>query len=34
MHYLKEPGFWVAVVAVAIVVNFAWNYLTKRGKLV
>lgn len=34
MVYLKEPGFWVAVVVVAIAVNFLWNVITARGKLV
>jgi len=34
MQYLKEPAFWVAVIVVAIVVNFAWQMIAKRGKLV
>lgn len=34
MTYLKEPMFWLAVVAVAVVVNYVWNMVTKRGKLV
>jgi len=32
--YLREPGFWMAIVIVAVVINFAWNYFTKRGKLI
>lgn len=34
MHYIKEPAFWVAVVVVALVVNFVWQFIAKRGKLV
>lgn len=34
MTYVKEPMFWVAVVVVAVVVNWVWNFFTKRGKLV
>lgn len=34
MTYIRQPGFWIAVVIVAVAVNFAWNMLTKKGKLV
>jgi hypothetical protein len=34
VHYVKDPMFWFAVVLVAVAVNFAWNFVTKRGKLV
>lgn len=34
MTYVKQPGFWVAVVIVAVAVNFLWNLLTHKGKLV
>lgn len=34
MTYAKQPAFWIAVVVVAIVVNFAWNFFTGKGKLV
>lgn len=35
MHYLKEPAFWVAVVIVAVIVNFIWmKFFGKAGKLV
>jgi len=34
MSYLKEPMFWVAVILVALAVNWAWNFFTKRGKLI
>lgn len=34
MEYLRHPAFWFAVIIVAVAVNFAWNYLTSRGKLV
>jgi hypothetical protein len=34
MQYIKEPMFWVAVVVVAVVVNWLWNMLTQKGKLV
>lgn len=34
MQYVKEPMFWFAVVVVAVVVNWVWNFFTKRGKLV
>lgn len=33
MEYLKNPMFWLAVVIVAVIVNFAWNMFTKKGKL-
>lgn len=33
MEYVKNPMFWLAVVVVALAVNFAWNFFTKRGKL-
>jgi hypothetical protein len=32
--YVKDPMFWLAVVIVAVIVNYAWNFFTKRGKLV
>jgi len=32
--YLRQPGFWLAVVVVAVAINFFWNLVTKRGKLV
>jgi hypothetical protein len=34
MSYIRQPGFWLAVIVVAVVINFAWNLLTKKGKLV
>lgn len=34
MTYLREPAFWIAVVIVAVAVNWVWNYFTKKGKLV
>jgi hypothetical protein len=34
MQYVRQPGFWLAVVVVAVAVNFLWNLLTKKGKLV
>lgn len=34
MQYVKQPAFWFAVVVVAVAVNFLWNMLTKKGKLV
>lgn len=34
MQYVNSWHFWVAVVIVALVVNFAWNYFTKKGKLI
>lgn len=34
MTYVKQPAFWIAVVLVAVLVNFAWNFVTGRGKLV
>lgn len=34
MEYIRNPMFWIAVVAVAIIVNFAWNFFTKKGKLI
>jgi hypothetical protein len=34
MTYLKEPMFWLAVVAVAVVVNYVWKAIGKKGKLV
>lgn len=33
MSYLGQPAFWIAVVLVALVVNFGYNYFTKKGKL-
>lgn len=34
LAYAKQPAFWVAVVLVAIVVNWGWNMVTGKGKLV
>jgi hypothetical protein len=34
MEYLKQPAFWLAVVAVALAVNWAWTKFGKQGKLV
>lgn len=34
MQYISSPHFWFAVVIVAVVVNFVWNYFTKKGKLI
>lgn len=34
MEYLKEPVFWLSVVAVALVVNWLWAKFGKQGKLV
>lgn len=33
MEYIKNPMFWLAVVVVAVAVNFVYNYFTKKGKL-
>lgn len=33
-NYLTQPGFWLAVVAVAVVVNFLWTKFGKQGKIV
>lgn len=33
-QYLGNPMFWLAVVVVAVVTNLAYNFFTKRGKLV
>lgn len=33
MEYIRNPGFWFAVIVVALAANFAYNYLTKKGKL-
>jgi hypothetical protein len=32
--YLKEPMFWLAVIIVAVVVNFVWQKFAGGGKLV
>lgn len=33
--YLKEPGFWLAVVIVALIVNYAYKaFFGGKGKLV
>jgi len=34
MTYIKQPAFWIAVVVVAVAVNFLWNMITSKGKLV
>lgn len=34
MEYIKNPMFWLAVIIVAVIVNFAWNFFTKKGKLI
>jgi hypothetical protein len=35
MTYIKEPMFWVAVIVVALIVNYAWKMLFKgKGKLI
>lgn len=35
MHYVREPAFWIAVVIVAVVVNWLWGMFAKgKGKLV
>lgn len=34
MTYIKEPAFWLAVVAVALVVNFLWSKFAGKGKLI
>lgn len=33
-EYLTHPGFWVAVIVVAVIINWAWNKFTGKGKLV
>lgn len=33
MDGLRHWQFWVAVILVVLAVNFVWNYLTKKGKL-
>jgi hypothetical protein len=34
-EYLMSPAFWVAVIIVALVVNFAWTkFAGGKGKLV
>jgi hypothetical protein len=32
--YIKEPGFWVAVIVVAVAVNWIWQMVSGKGKLV
>lgn len=32
-EFLKNPWFWVSVILVAMAVNFAYNLITKKGKL-
>lgn len=35
MGYLKEPGFWLAVIIVAVVVNWLYaKFFAGKGKLV
>lgn len=35
MEYLRHWQFWMAVIVVAVVVNYAWSmFLKKSGKLV
>lgn len=34
MSYIKEPAFWIAVLVVAVAINFVWNAVTGKGKLV
>lgn len=34
MQYIKEPAFWVAVVIVALVVNFLYSKFAGKGKLI
>lgn len=34
MTYLRQWQFWAAVLIVALVINFAWNYFTKKGQLI
>lgn len=33
-QYLGNPWFWFSVILVAVAVNFIWNMITKKGKLV
>jgi len=33
-EYLKQPAFWLAVAIVALVINWGYNYFTKKGKLI
>jgi hypothetical protein len=33
-EYLKQPIFWVSVVVVAIAVNWVWQMVAGKGKLV
>lgn len=33
--YLKEPGFWLAIIIVALAVNWAWmKFFAGKGKLI
>jgi hypothetical protein len=32
MELLKNPAFWIAVVAVVLVVNFVWGKIAGTGK--
>lgn len=34
MQYVSQPMFWVAVIIVALVVNFVWHMVTGKGKIV
>lgn len=34
LSYLREPGFYVAVLVAALVVNFIWRFFTGKGKIV
>lgn len=32
MQYIKEPAFWIAVVVVAVAVNWLWSTFVSKGK--
>lgn len=35
MQYLSQPVFWISVIVVALLVNWAWmTFLKGKGKLV
>lgn len=31
---MKHPGFWVAVILVAVIINYAWTKFSGKGQLV
>jgi hypothetical protein len=34
LTYVKQPAFWIAVILVALAVNFVYSKVTGKGKLV